>query len=346
MKSSDLLTACFHSTALSIVTSTPQAYKTWDDSTQESLFEEAQRELVLPTLRTRMTEAGLCSLMSQEAVEFLAGVEAMNLERNQAILAEVKLVLTLLNRAGIEPVLLKGLAYYAAGVYPNLAIRYLMDVDLLVPKSQLPAAVEILEQNDFKWDQKDRLGRFRHHHPPLRRRDEVSFELHHSLGMGSCEAVLPAAEVLSCSSYCEFNGMRVRVPCPEHLMTHLVMHSQIQHHYSERIWPPLRAMYDLVLLCQRFSNELNWRAVEDRFQKTGQHGTLTLHFAQVRDVLGLEPPFPIRLSGLTHIRWIRRKFLRGHPAIRFLDPVYLSSTVLVLRWRVLRSALRVSRGWR
>ena len=143
----------------------------------------------------------------------------------------------------------------------------------------------------------------------------------------------------------DFHGTRVRVPSPEHLVTHLVMHSQIQHPYNERVWPSLRAMHDLVLIRRRFDSEIRWSEIERRFRKSGHSRTLTLHLRQVCDVLGAEMPFSIRLTGLTYISWNRRKVLRLLPALRFLDPVYMYSTVLVRRLGLLRSAVNVPGGW-
>jgi hypothetical protein len=73
---------------------------------------------------------------------------------------------------------------------------------------------------------------------------------------------------------------------------------------------------------------------------------LAMHLLQVRDVLGAEVPFPIHLTGLTYPRWLRRRLLRTLPALRFLDPVYMYSTVLVRRLRLLRNALDRPGGWR
>ena len=312
----------------------------------ENLIRIAENERILPGLRGHLHALGVHSQIPAEVAGFLSAVETLNLERNQAIFAELAIVAKLLNEAAIEPVLLKGAAYCVTGVYSNPGSRYLMDVDLLIPEPQLSTAVDVLLQNGFDWDRSYQVGRFRHHHPPLRRTGSVPFELHRSLGMGVCKSLLPASEVLERSSPHGLHGARVRIPSPEHLMAHLIMHSQIQHPYNERIWPPFRAMYDLELIRRRFDNQVDWSAIQRRFHRAGQAGVLTMHLLQVRDVLGTEPPFPIRLTGLTYLRWLRRKFLRTLPALRFLDPVYMYSTVLIRRLRLMRNALAVPGGWR
>ena len=312
----------------------------------EDLIRAAEEEVVLPALHDRFKERGAISQIPVEISSFLSTVESLNGERNRAILSELATVASLLNAAGIEPILLKGAAYCATGVYANPGSRYLWDVDLLVPEPQMAIAVEVLTQNGFESQESNQLSHFRHHHPPLQRRGSVHFELHHSLGMGICRSLLPASEVLKQSVGLDFRSARVRVPSPEHMMTHLIMHSQIEHPYNERIWPPLRAMYDLVLLRQRFDSEIDWSAIERRFRKAGQFGVLALHLLQVQEVLGVKPPFPIRLTGLTYFRWLRRKILRALPPLRFLDPIYMYSVVLRRRLRLLKNALTAPGGWR
>jgi hypothetical protein len=342
MKPLRLLYACFNCGSVPLASQSLVR----SDLNWEGMIPLAREERILPALNARIRETGISALVPAEIANFFSAVEELNLERNRAILTELATVAALLNEAGIEPVLLKGAAYLVAGVYVNPAARYLMDVDLLIPEPQMSTGIEALIQNGFEWDRSDQLGRFRHHHPPLRRAGSVPFELHHSLGMGRCKSLLPASDVLERSVPYEFNGTRVRVPSPDHLMTHLIMHSQVQHPYNERIWPPLRAMYDLVLMQRRLGSDIDWRGIQHRFRKAGQSGVLAMHLLQVRDVLGAETPFPIRLTGLTYLRWLRRRLLRTLPALRFIDPIYMYSTVLVRRLLLLRNVLDVPGGWR
>src|SRR5581483_8058396 len=71
-----------------------------------------------------------------------------------------------------------------------------------------------------------------------------------------------------------------------------------------------------------------------------------MHLVQLQNVLGIEMPFPIRLTGLTYLRWLRRKLLRKLPVLRYFDPVYMYAAVLVRRLRLLGNALRAPGGWR
>jgi len=332
----DYLAACFRRQTAQFQTLIGQPDWDWD-----ALFADASTERVLPAL-SGVLPAGLPAPIA----EFLKAVAEANRERNHAIRAELKHAVRLLNGIGLEPVLLKGVAYLETGVYPDIAARYLVDVDLLLPETRRHAGASALLEAGYVAEDRDAFGHFRHHHPPLRSPGSVSFELHHRMGRDRCERLLPASEVIAGSLPHDLDGLRARVPCPEHLLTHLIVHSQLQHPYNERIWPPLRAMSDLVLLNRRFGSELNWEAVEHRFRASGRYALFALHLMQVNASLGMELPVALRLGPVTRLRWHRRQFLRRRPSLRYADPVYMFSTVLSRRIAMLRKLLTTPHGTR
>jgi hypothetical protein len=315
----------------------------------EGLVRAASREFVLPALGRRLRQVGVQP--PPEVAEFLATVEDLNSSRNIRILEEMRAIASILNGVGIEPVALKGAAFLLAGVYPKPGCRYLCDLDLLVSHSDLPAAADALERDGYRQDARDAMARFRHHYPQLQRPfaggdGSVPVELHHSLGHGVSRRILSGEEVLRGSRLAEWDGVRIRVPSPEHLATHLILHSQVHHSYSERIWPPIRAMYDLAALDRHFGPRLDWADVQRRFQSCCQRSTMLLHFLQVRKTLGMPLPFAFNLSWIGRARWMRRQALHRWPALRLADPVYLASATLSRRIQFLTSIVSAPGGWK
>lgn len=308
----------------------------------ERLLQTATEEAVLPTLAFAVSQ-GLDISAPRDVSLFLSTVLSLNRERNQWIWHELKTTAQILNGLGIEPVLLKGAAYLGAGVYSDIGARYLADLDVLVPEADPKAIFQYFIEHGYQCDERDQFARFRHHHPPLRR-TSVALELHHKLGLGPCQSILPSREVIENATPVEIDGVRVRVPSPTHLVAHLVMHSQIQHPYNERIWPPLRAICDLLRLQNRYRQSIDWAELEVRFKGAGQLGLLQLHLIDVRDALGLEPPIDCNLTPTTHLRRLRRCTLRQSPGLRYLDPIYMFSTVCVRRLRVVRNVLATPGG--
>jgi Uncharacterised nucleotidyltransferase len=344
-KERDLLAACFHSRAETSLL--PGLNGDW-----ESLIRAAAEEFVLPGLYCRLGEIQWLDQVPSEISHFLSAVERLNLERNERILDEARAIAELLNGIGVEPVFLKGAAYALEGIYPKPGCRYLYDLDLLVPVSRLVEAAEALEREGYRQDTLDSMARFRHHHPQLQRPRILDgsgsgpVELHHSLGHGGARRLLSGAEVLRESRRLEWRGVRVRLPSPEHLVTHLILHSQIHHSYSDRIWPPMRAMYDLALINRHYAAELNWGAVRERFRAHGEESTLLLHLLQVEETLGMQAPFAIGLRPAMGARWRRRQALNRWPALRFIDPIYLALATLSRRWRFLQSIVLSPGGWK
>jgi len=158
------LIACLRDDGTAALTLMNRNSGDWD-----GVFRVAMDESLLPLLHTRIHQLRLGPTVPPDVVDFLSAVEDLNRERNSVILNEVKFAAQLLNEVGIEPILLKGVAYLALGMYPNPATRYLRDVDLLLSETQLETAVDVLIRNGFEPDNSDQFGQFRHHHPPMRR---------------------------------------------------------------------------------------------------------------------------------------------------------------------------------
>jgi hypothetical protein len=288
----------------------------------------AAREEVLPSLYTRLS-------CPPEVSDFFEAIHELNAERNRQLLAEVEALALLLNNAGIEPVLLKGAAYLAAGLYPDPADRLLQDIDFLVEPSVSRQAFGIVEGAGYEPYTPNPTALVLHHYPALTQLHKVPVEIHHAIGSGACAEILPAKEIIESSTLLHLGAARVRVPSPEHLITHLIVHSQMQHGGYYRIWPPLRAMFDLLLLDRRFPTA--WDAVRNRFQAHGRAGLLNLHLMQVEKALGMAPPFPIPNGG---IRWFYRRALWRAPRLKHIDPCYTFSRMVLpkirLSWRLLR----------
>jgi hypothetical protein len=308
----------------------------------EYLLETATASAILPTLASLVCE-GLDLSLPADVRNLLETVLALNRERNQHIWSELKNAVALLNKIGMEPVLLKGAAYLAFGVYPDPAARALLDLDLLLPEAQVQPAVDCLVANGYDVDETDKFGRFRHHHSQVHR-GSVAIELHHRLTLAPGDSILPAKEVIENSTPIHLDDIKARVPSPSHLAMHLVMHSQMHHPYNERIWPPARAMYDLVRIQQSFGDAISWSEIANRFSHRRQYGLLALHLLDIQDSLGLKMPFTPRMTVVSRIRRMRRSLIRNHPRLRFVDPLYMWSVLFTRRLRLLRSILNTPGG--
>jgi hypothetical protein len=276
----------------------------------------AAREEILPALHGRLP-------CPAEVADFLEGIHELNAARNRQLLEEVEELAELLNRSGIEPVLLKGAAYLVGGVYADPADRWLQDMDFLVSPDESRRAFEIVKAAGYEPYVPNPSALVLHHLPSLSRPHRLPVEIHHHLGCAACTRVLSASEVVKQARTVSVGRATVRIPGAEHLMTHLILHSQIHHGAPSRIWPTLRSMLDLVLLRHRMPS--GWDDLRERFARAGEWASLHAHLRQIEATLGVAPPFPISSGGL---RWQYRRLLWREPRLRFMDPFYTASRLV------------------
>jgi hypothetical protein len=298
----------------------------WD---WDKTVEIAAREEVLPALHGKLS-------CPPEVSDFFEAIHELNVERNRELLSEVETLALLLNQAGIEPVLLKGAAYLVTGVYSDPAERYLTDIDFLVRPPQSAQAFEIIRRSGYERSHVQHpVELVHHHHPVLTQIGRIPVEVHHNPCFGPASSVLTTDEIVNSATLFRLGRAVVRIPSAEHLMTHLILHSQLQHGAYYRIWPSLRAMLDLILVGRRFT--VDWGAIRDRFRLHGKDATLNLHLMQVEKALGIPPPFPVSVGA---IRWWHRRVLWREPTLRYIDPFYVTSRMILprisLSWRLLK----------
>jgi hypothetical protein len=76
-----------------------------------------------------------------EVRHYFEEILALNAKRNETLLTELARVVRTLSAIDVEPVLLKGAARLIKGTYPATMLRFLGDLDVLIPASRSAAAV-------------------------------------------------------------------------------------------------------------------------------------------------------------------------------------------------------------
>lgn len=334
-----LLLQCLAGTASSIPVD-----PTWQ---WERFIEAASNESLLPAIYGLLHKRGLLTYLPAEIVEFFFAARELNRERNRDIFERIEVVASALNQIGIEPLLLKGAAYLLAGVYADTADRFLVDIDFLVPKGDIPAALEVLVRHGYSFEQVDPIDHATNHtYAVLSRSDSMTIDLHQTVGLGASSDVLPAADILERSQVIVLENARVRIPAPVDLVTHHILHSQVHELYRDRIWTPLRSLYDLALLERRFRTDVDWQTIVQRFRRKRLSGSLILYVKLAQRTVRFPPPFRFKEGPVLMLRWWHRQLLRRVPAARLLDPFWFYSAGVEPRTRRLRSILQEPGGVR
>jgi hypothetical protein len=270
----------------------PLAELPWED-----IVALANWQQVTPALWCGLRAQGVAHLLPGEAQEFLCYLHAQNVKRNGHLHRQIIEETWALNRAGIEPLLLKGGAYLLLDLFGDPGARILCDIDMLVPAEQLDLAWQTLHELGYKANPEEAKRFTDHHHlPPLYRAgDHASIEIHQRPLHDRADAFLGAAQLWQESIALDIEGARLRVSDPTSLVLHNILHTQVVNLFHQRGLVCLRHLHDLAHLQHRFGTQVDWARIDALFARHKRSRVLHtyLHLAQqlvnVRPPLGIEP---------------------------------------------------------
>ncbi len=228
------------------------------------LIGKAHAEGVAPLLYWTLSKSGKFSSLPDLARNSLRAMYSGTWMRNQKILKELETLTRLFTQADIPVVVLKG-ACFALTIYPDIGLRPMGDLDILVPKEKLAEAVKIamsLDYADTLPEASPGLNDLLSHHACLQKTGEhpISLEIHHSLVADkSFVYSVPVdwfwtqTELLDESLQTKYKDLRMLTPIAQILFA--ATHAMLQHGGKNA---PLRWFYDLDRLIRLYSERLDW----------------------------------------------------------------------------------------
>lgn len=222
----------------------------------------AHREGVGPLLYWRLSRSGKFSLLPEDVRTALRTLYAMTWSQNQRLFKELGSLLALFREAGITPVLLKG-GCHALTIYPDMGLRPMGDLDILVPKRQFAEAVRLagsLGYADSKPEAAPGLKDLLNHEACLVKTDgSAVVEIHHSLVADQTFTyAVPVdwfweqVEPLPVSDP-RLAGLYMLTPTAQ--LLYAAAHAMLQHGGHT---VPLRWEYDMDQLVRTYSSRLDW----------------------------------------------------------------------------------------
>lgn len=178
--------------------------------------------------------------------------------RNALRINEMRLILEILSTAGIEIILLKGIALVER-VYGNVALRPMTDVDLLVRRSQVQSALEQFQSLGYRREgvelSQDSNLEFEND-IVLRKTDQPEFvvELHWSLFNSPYYQQRIAEDTLWANvEAMSLDGISAKALSPEHELLHLCGHLMLHHRGVGLLW-----WNDIAELIDHNHDRLDW----------------------------------------------------------------------------------------
>ncbi len=189
--------------------------------------------------------------------------------------------------AGLPVIALKGMQLMAQ-VYDSLAVRSMLDLDLLVRVADLDAAADALQGMRYEPMRPYRVSAgpipfTSHHLPPFRAAGATSIELHWHIVPPQSSGI-DVDELWDRSQPARIAGVDTRVLAAEDLLLHLCVHAT----YSHRCVISARACCDIAAVVRRFA--ISWSDVVERATRWQVAAGTYLALRLARELLGASVP--------------------------------------------------------
>lgn len=254
----------------------------WDD-----VVRIADREWLGPVLYRSLVTKDLLDGVPKDISRSLKRRFVLNTVLNERTKTDIAEAVAVLNRAGIEPLLLKGGLHLFEAATVDLGTRMMADIDVLVPEDRLMDAVEALRAVGYREDEEDEAWTY-HYRPMSRPGSTRPIELHRYVGEQT--ELLPVEEVWNEAVPVPAEGLQMRALCPSHRVFHNIFHSQIQDRGHELGMIYLRQLRDLADVCARHATAIDWAAVRARADKYDLVPQLRARLYQAAQLFGLSIP--------------------------------------------------------
>jgi len=226
----------------------------------EYLFLLARRHAVVPLLYLQL-ERHASDLVPPENLRKLKQHYVENSARNVVLTAELCRLVTLLGDSGIEAIPYKGpvLALFA---YGNVALRRFVDLDVIVKKTDVLKAREILVSEGYtpakslSLSQQELLLRTQHNLQFSRDNHRLIVELHWEVAPHLFASTVNAGRLWQDLSTIHLNGTQLKTLSAEDLLFSLCVHG------SRHLWERLGWICDVAELITRHS--FDWNALLER----------------------------------------------------------------------------------
>lgn len=159
-----------------------KTFEGFSDSDWRELIQTARRQRLLALLHQRVQTHDLARSMPEEMAEQCRVAARFAAMRGLRLRAELSAIGRMFLDAGIPVIVLKG-GHLAWRFYDNLSLRWMDDLDLLVPQEDLARAVAVLEAAGYRSQRElplDVTMAAHHHAAPLSRAGYL-VELHWSI---------------------------------------------------------------------------------------------------------------------------------------------------------------------
>lgn len=225
-----------------------------DNTGWEKLMKRSGRYLIAPLIYKSLEKLQNGCDIPSDVFDLLRKSYLRNIKRNTRLYYDLGIVLNALRDAGIPVIVLKG-AHLCEGIYGNIGLRSMSDIDLLLRQSDLMKAGELLEKLPCEYYLEDEPQRLNPHRTYAPGWEGLPIDMHwHLLPMNEHNRI-DIDEIWAGSQNSTIADVETLVLSPEHLLLHICLHISFYHVFDRR---GLRSLSDVNVIVDQFNEKLNW----------------------------------------------------------------------------------------
>lgn len=255
------------------------------------LIEESHRYGVAPLLYHRLRTSHPDTPIPADMMEKLQLAYLQNSARNMHLYQELGKMLEKLRHDSVPVIALKGV-HLATAVYRNIALRPMVDIDLLVKQTDLLKVQEILVEQGYISSKEESggfclgLGSAQEHLPACRKEDSLVVEVHFNIVGPPFSLRVDVEKLWVRAQMSSIQGIEVLTLCPEDLLLHLCMHFSFHHAFDNGIRP----LFDIAQTIEHYAEQLDWKQVLNRSKEWGVSKCVYLSLFLAKQFAGASIP--------------------------------------------------------
>lgn len=244
------------------------------------LISWALQQKVAALFYHRLRQHGLTEMMPDALHKQLKSYYQRLVVHNLMLYKQLHTLLKRLHQDEIPVILLKG-AHLGGAVYPEIALRQMGDVDLLVPAAALAPAIAAVMALGYQpmqpIDTVDPYLAHKHHLPPFIKAGSCTIEIHWTITQPNLSYTITMDELWARAQPTLIAGIEVNTLAPEDLLLHICLHATYQHGLEQDV----RFLCDIDTICRRFAPTFAWPQFSQRAEQWGwaRGAYLALHLA-------------------------------------------------------------------
>lgn len=210
--------------------------------------------LILPAVYLKFLRHGLLPEIPEELSGYIMNIYALNRERNEVILDQIRNITETLNGHGLSPVYLKGSALMLDHIYSDIGERYVGDIDFLISNDEFFKTVEMfLKQGYYTIEtfNQDHIYSYKHYPRLVREGIIAAVEIHHHLVIYKYSKLFDFKSIESARKHPANSDSDCYVLSDKDKIIHNFLNSQVTDREHRFANVSLRQLYDLYLLSRK-----------------------------------------------------------------------------------------------